>query len=358
MTAARSEATLPREKVETLRVRVLELAGEAEQWDRYVEACPEATFYHRAGWKKVIESAFHHPAYYLYAQSGDSICGVLPLGHIRSRFFGNALISTPFGVYGGIAASSDTARAALAAAAEDLAVRLGVDYVELRHCNHLYKGWLTKDLYVTFRKRIDPDPERNFLAIPRKQRAMIRKGIQANLKSEIDHDVKRFFDNYAASYRRLGTPVLSKRYFRILLEVFGKDCEILTVTKDGRPVSSVFSYFFRNEILPFYGGGTLEARELKANDFMYWELMRRACERGVESFDFGRSRRGTGSYRFKKHWGFEPEPLHYQYRLVRALDVPNLSPGNRKYQLAIGLWKRLPLAVTKILGPLIARNLA
>jgi len=352
-----TEATSSRESQGTLRVHELADA-DMDRWDSFVYSCPEATFYHRAGWKTVIERAFEHPTYFLYAETDGTVQGVLPLGHIKSRFFGNALISTPYGVYGGIAASNTRARQALASAAEDLALRLEVDYVELRQRQGFCEGWETKDLYVTFRKRIDPDAEKNFRAIPRKQRAMVRKGIQANLKSEVEDDVERFFDNYAASYRRLGTPVLPKHFFEILLEVFGKDCEILTVTKDGRSVSSVFSYFFRNEILPFYGGGTVEARELKANDFMYWELMRLACERGLEIFDYGRSRRDTGSYRFKKHWGFEPEPLPYQYRLVRASQVPNVSPANPKYRMAVGLWKRLPLPLTKRIGPLVARNLA
>ena len=138
---------------------------------------------------------------------------------------------------------------------------------------------------------------------------MVRKGIKAGLQSAIDDDVERFFSAYSASVHRLGTPVFSKRYFRILKQVFGADCEILTVTRDGQLVASVLSFYFRDEVLPYYGGGTAAARELAGNDFMYWEVMRRACERGIRVFDYGRSKRGTGSFDFKKR-GFEPEPLH------------------------------------------------
>lgn len=327
------------------------------RWDAFVENCPEATFFHRAGWQQVIERAFGHPAYYLYAENDGKIEGVLPLVHLRSRLFGNALVSTPFCVYGGVAASSAPARAALEEAAGELAGRLNVDYLELRHLKPQHPDWPTKDLYVTFRKMLDPDPEKNYLAIPRKQRAMVRKGQDAGLQSELDDGLDRFYDIYADSVRRLGTPVFSKKYFRVLREVFGPDCEVLMVGRQGRTLASVMSFYFRDEVLPYYGGSLKEAREVAGNDFMYWELMRRACERGLRVFDYGRSKKGTGSYSFKKNWGFSPEPLAYEYRLIRASEVPDVNPLNPKYRLFIELWKHLPLPVTKLVGPLISRNL-
>ncbi len=119
----------------------------------------------------------------------------------------------------------------------------------------------------------------------------------------------------------------------------------------------MLSFYFRDEVLPYYGGGTERAREHFANDFMYWQLMCRAAERGVGIFDFGRSKRDSGAYKFKVHWGFEPQPLHYEYFLVRATQMPNLSPNNPRYRLMIATWKRLPLGVTKVLGPPLARYL-
>ena len=217
--------------------------------------------------------------------------------------------------------------------------------------------WPTKQLYVTFRKTIDPDPEQNLLAIPRKQRAMVRKGIKAGLESTCDASVDRFYTAYSESVRSLGTPVFSRSYFEILREVFRDQIDILTVTHQGELVSSVLSFYFRDEVLPYYGGGTPRARQLKGNDFMYWELMRRSCERGVRVFDYGRSKQGTGSYSFKKNWGFEPAPLYYEYHLVKARQMPDVSPMNPKYRLFINAWKRLPLSVTRLVGPLIARNL-
>jgi len=185
----------------------------------------------------------------------------------------------------------------------------------------------------------------------------VRKGIDAGLIGEIDPNVSRFYDAYSESVHNLGTPVFARRYFEILREVFGDDCEILTITQNGRLVASVMSFYFRDEVLPYYGGGTALAREVKGNDFMYWELMRRSAERGVRVFDYGRSKRDTGSYSFKKNWGFEPEPLHYEYVLVKASRVPDVNPLNPKYQRFINIWKRLPLGVTRVIGPHLVKNL-
>lgn len=338
--------------------QIYELASESiDRWEAFIEHCPDATFFHRAGWKRVIERAFGHRAYFLYAEKKGKVEGVLPLAHLRSRLFGNALISSPFCVYGGVAAMSKDVRMALEKAAEDLAIRLNVDYLELRGRSQSQANWPVKDLYVTFRKKIEPEPEKNLQAIPRKQRAMVRKGIQVGLVSEIDVNPERFITLYSESVRNLGTPVFSRKYFQILYEEFNKDCEVLTVTKSGRPISSVLSFYFRDEVLPYYGGGTEEARRLKGNDFMYWELMRLACERGYQWFDYGRSKKGTGSYSFKKNWGFEPEPLFYQYRLVKADKMPDVNPLNPKYRLFIALWKHLPLPVANTIGPLLSRSL-
>lgn len=331
--------------------------SDKERWDSFVQNCPDATFFHRAGWKHVIEKAFGHRAWFYYAERNGVIEGVLPLAQINSHLFGNSLMSLPFCVYGGIAASSAEAADKLTQAAVDLAETLGVDALEMRNQHVRRPEWAHKDLYVTFRKRIDPDPEVNMNAIPRKQRAMVRKGIQAGLASEWDTGIARFFDAYSQSVHALGTPVFSRRYFQTLCDEFGKDCRILTITKDGRTVASVMNFYFRNEVLPYYGGGTAEARNLKANDFMYWELMRRSGEDGVEIFDYGRSKQGAGSYSFKKNWGFEPEPLHYEYHLVKAKKIPEVNPNNPKYQTFIKLWRKLPLGITQILGPHIVKNL-
>jgi FemAB-related protein (PEP-CTERM system-associated) len=196
------------------------------------------------------------------------------------------------------------------------------------------------------------------LAIPRKQRAMVRKGIKHGLRSEIDSGVDRFFELYADNMHRHGTPPFAKRYFARLREVFGDDCEVMTIVDaDGRPVSGVLTFYHRGEVLPYYAGDTVAARDLAANDFKYWELMRRACERGITLFDYGRSKRGTGSFDFKKNWGFEPAPLCYEYALFDREEIPQNNPANPKYRAMIALWRRLPRGVANALGPHIVRNL-
>lgn len=328
------------------------------EWDSFVDGHPEATFFHRAGWKTVIERSFGHTCHFICARRDGKIQGILPLVHIKSRLFANCLVSTGFTVGGGpISADAEVARA-LDSQALLLGRSLAVEYVEYRSTQASREGWIQRgELYAGFRKPIDPEPEKNLLAIPRKQRAMVRKGIKLGLVSEIDTGAERLHHVYATSVRNLGTPVYPMRYFTSLLDVFGKDVDIVTVVKDGKAVASVMNFYFRDQVLPYYGGGTGAARGLAANDFMYWEVMRRACERGYRVFDFGRSKVGTGAYAFKKNWGFEPEPLTYEVKPLRGDTVPEINPLNPKYRFFVAAWKRLPLAVAKVAGPILVRGL-
>ena len=340
----------------TLSVRKMQ-AADRKTWDDFVLSCQEATFFHRSGWQEVIERAFGHQTCFLLAEREGKIEGILPLARIRHFYFGHSLSSLPFCVYGGIAACSDEAKIALDLEAQKMASELQVDYLEYRNVRKQHDDWPSRDLYVTFRKEIDPDVEQNMKNIPRKQRAMVRSGIKHGLQSEIDENAGRFFEVFADNMLRHGTPALPKRYFSLLFEVFGKDCEVLSVTHQGEVVSSVLSFHFRDEVLPYYAGDTVKARSLAANDFKYWELMRRSCERGIRVFDYGRSKRGTGSFDFKKNWGFEPSPLHYEYQLHRATSVPEQNPLNPKYQLFIKAWRKLPLSVANFIGPHIVKYL-
>lgn len=330
----------------------------ARAWDAFALACPQATFFHRAGWQRLIGEVFGHRTHYLLATQDNRITGVLPLARVKSVLFGDALTSLPFCVYGGVAAEDEASAALLEAEAQRLAQQLGVQHLELRHVTQRHPDWPSQNLYVTFRKPIEAEEEANMLAIPRKQRAMVRKGIKNGLASAIDADEQRFFRLYADNVHRHGTPAMPRRWFAELLREFGPDAEVLTVTSaEGKPLSSVLSFTFRDEVLPYYAGDDTAARDLAANDFKYWELMRRACARGLKTFDYGRSKQGTGPYAFKKNWGFEPTPLHYEYRLYKRDAVPQNNPANAKYRLMIEAWRRLPLGVANWLGPRIVRSL-
>jgi len=284
--------------------------------------------------------------------------GVLPLAEMKSLIFGHALVSLPFAERAGVAALESGAVGPLHAAARELARNLGVQYLELRNAARREPTWPEQDVYFSFRKPIVAEPEENLLAIPRKQRAMVRKAMQRGLTSEIDTDARRFFDLYADNVQRHGTPALPRLYFDELIRTFGPACEVMTVVdRDGRPVSGVLSFYFRNQVLPYYAGDVTAARELAANDFKYWELMRRAGERGVRLFDYGRSKLGTGPYHFKRNWGFVPEPLHYECVLLRRTALPQNNPTNPKYRAPIAVWKKLPRKVANWFGPYIVRHL-
>jgi FemAB-related protein (PEP-CTERM system-associated) len=341
-------------------VRTLDGSSEAA-WDRFVEATPAGTFFHRAGWAKVIETAFGHTTHYSFTERDGAITGVLPLGRVKTLLFGDTLISSPFCVYGGPLAADAESAAALVAHAESLLTRTGASALEFRQLGSLgdvaEPGWTERpDLYVTFRKRFEGDHDRNMKAIPRKQRAMVRKAIQNGLSSVANRDVGVLHRIYAESVRNLGTPVFSRRYFQILMDVFAGAVDIVTILDQEAPIASVMNFYFRDEVLPYYGGGSAAARGRAGNDFLYWETMRRAADRGFRLFDFGRSKLGTGSYSFKHNWGFEPEKLHYRFRLKPGETIPELNPLNPKYRMFIAAWKRLPLPVANVLGPFIVRG--
>ncbi|RZA31343.1 MAG: FemAB family PEP-CTERM system-associated protein [Lysobacteraceae bacterium] len=334
---------------------------ERARWDAFVRTCPDATFFHLSGWQKVIEESFGIKTWFYYVQQDGQIQGVLPLAEIKSRLFGHSLGAMPFCVYGGVAALDDGARRLLDEAADKLARELGVGHLEYRGMVRAHPEddtWHTKELYVTFRKEISADDEANLNAIPRKQRAMVRKGIKLGLKGVVENNVDRMFEAYANSVLRLGTPVFPKNYFALLHQTFGDECEVRSIyTEDDRLVASVLSFYWRDEVVPYYGGGMDLAREVAGNDFMYWNLMQAAAARGCKIFDYGRSKLGTGAYDFKKNWGFTATPLPYEYKLYAADTLPDNNPLNPKYQLFIKMWKKLPLPVANFLGPYIVRNL-
>jgi FemAB-related protein (PEP-CTERM system-associated) len=346
-----------------LTCRPLDEADEPT-WDAFVAAHPDGTFFHRAGWRRVVERAFGHRTHYLIAERDGAVTGVLPLGHVRSALFGSSLISVPFCVYGGPLAADRDSFAALVAAAAALLQPARASALELRFLSPPPQDWLDPaawqargDLYVTFRKPIGADDETNLKAIPRKQRAMVRKGIERGLTSTAGQDVDLLHRIYAESVRNLGTPVFARRYFRLLAEIF-RDCmDVVTIRDGAAPVASVMNFYWRDEVLPYYGGGTAAARHCHANDFMYWEVMRRAAARGYRLFDFGRSKTGTGAFAFKKNWGFAPAALEYRFHLAPGAAIPDHNPLNPKYRLFIAAWKKLPLPVANALGPHIVRGL-
>ena len=334
------------------------LTGESIEWDAFVRSTHGGSPFHLLAWKRAVESSFGHRPHYVMAVGERGIEGVLPLFEVRGLLGGRGLISVPYGVYGGICTQSAAASQLLLDHAGELARSVGAGYVELRHRAGQELDLPTKSLYVTFSRPITGDDEENLLAIPRKQRRMTRQGAKSGLHGEFGmQHLDAFYDVYAHSVHALGSPVFPRRLFGAIVQEFQKECELLTIWKDGRVLAGVLTLFYEDQALPYYGGALREALPYAINDFMYWELMCHVAHAGFRVFDFGRSREGTGPYNFKRHWGFEPQPLPYQYVLLDGSAIPNVSPANPKMRLAVEAWKRAPHSLTRLLGPALTRFL-
>lgn len=331
--------------------------GHREEWDSFVDECARGTFFHLLGWRDVLQAAFGFRTHYLAARCDGRLVGVLPLCEVPSGLRGRCLLSLPFAIEAGVCARDEAARRALDDAALALSAARGAVSLELRDGLDGDGFRIREGLYYRFRRPLQPTDEENFAAIPRKQRRMIRVGQRRGLVADSEtSDVGVFYDLYARSVRRLGTPVFSRNYFRLLLQTFPDRCAILTVSSEVRPVAAVLSFLFRDTIMPYYAGSRRESFRQAANDVMYWELMRFARQRGLRQFDFGRSKKGTGAFDFKRHWGFDPEPLRYRVhsRGDRALLTRTVDDAGVRV-LRWG-WRHLPLGVTKLLGPALLRR--
>ena len=337
--------------------------GSKDAWDAYVQAHPQGSFCHRAGWKFAVEQGAGHACPYLFAEQDGAIVGVLPLTLRKSWLFGKALVSSMFAVYGGALYRSDEVKDRLYAEAWKIADRAGVGIFENRTVNADHDGvpgWHSlAGRSATFIRDIPAqDDDAVLLAIPRKQRAVVRKSLTTGLVCNGQADIKAVYRLYAESVRNLGTPVFPFKLFEAFAHEFPENHLTQLITSpDGDAVASLFSFHDGHTVLPYYAGGTPAARQYGAHDFMYYQLMCHARERGISRFDFGRSKVDSGPYAFKKNWGFEPTPLAYECRLAPGMEVPDLSPQSGKYALMVKVWKKLPLGLASMMGPLLARHL-
>ena len=327
-------------------------------WDAFVTNAPTATFFHLSGWQNVLKKSFGYRPCHYYVECHGRVCGILPLLQIKSRLFGNRLTSSPFCVAGSPVSESAEIDAMLDRNAISLLDKLGADYIEYRDAQREREGWVKQsDLYASFLGEMEADAEQQLKRIPRKQRAVLRKAINTEaLTWTLDEHTDDLYALYALSVRNLGTPVFPKRYFQNLTQEFGAACEILTVRHHGRPVSSVLNFYFRDRVMPYYTGSLPEARQLGANDLMYWQVMRRAVERGCKFFDFGRSKVGSWSLSLQEKLGLRAAAMTHQYYLRDGRELPRINPTNPKYRASIALWRRLPLPVANALGPFIVKG--
>jgi FemAB-related protein (PEP-CTERM system-associated) len=330
--------------------------GEQDQWDRFVTSSPSGTLCHLTGWKTVVGSALGHRSFSLVARGERGIRGVFPLSWVRNKLFGDCLVSMPLGVYGGICADDEDSYFSLLKAGSDLAKRLGVQYLEMRNRTEDFPTGLPgRDLYVTFTQDLAPGPEKLLQGLPRDTRYAVRKSLKAGLDWIEDLSLDEFYEIYAESVHRLGTPVFSKNLFTRFQAEFPKQWRLFGVRKGKTAIAGVFCFQFRDRMMPYYGGALPEFYKDSPNNFMYWNLISQSCREGFRVFDFGRSKRETGAFQFKESWSMEQTALPYRYHLAGAKEVPQMSPVDQKFRLPVTVWKKLPFAWTKVLGPRVIR---
>lgn len=332
-------------------------------WDPFVREHEHGTPFHLSAWSRCVEHGLRARAHWLTATQDGAVVGGLPLHHVRSRLFGSRLCSTPQAAYGGPLAAEPAVAERLIAEAEALAERLSVDYLELRlprapgaSCEG--ERWGASDLYVTIGGPIAADDDAILAAVPKKTRADCRKADAVLDAEESPQLFEAFRGLFAQSQRNLGTPVLPARFLRAVAESPELGPRILTVSNEGAAVAACLSLSFRDRVLPYYAGASPDALALRPNHGLYLNVLRFARRAGLSWYDFGRSKRGSGSYDFKRRWGFAEHALDYRYRLVRARELPSLNPQNPRYKRKIDAWKRLPIWAANLLGPMISPGLS
>ncbi|MEO8367687.1 MAG: FemAB family XrtA/PEP-CTERM system-associated protein [Candidatus Solibacter sp.] len=332
--------------------------GEENSWDEYVQAAESGSLFHLSTWARAVQREFGRRSYALVARRGQQISGVLPLSLVSSRIFGNCLVSSPLAVYGGVCASDRESHDVLLQAGGELGRKLNVKYLEMRNRTEPYPTDLPgRDLYVTFTQDLSPGPVKLLAGLPRDTRYAVRKSAKGGLEWVQNLELPVFYEIYARSVHRLGTPVFSRRLFDTLQSSFPGQCRIFGVRKGQTVIAAVFCLYFRDQVLPYYGGALAEFYKDSPNNFMYWNLIEQSCREGYRTFDFGRSKKGTGSFEFKSAWNMQVSELPYRYLLVGAKEVPQMSPLDKKFQLPVEAWKRMPFSLTKIFGPQLIRRI-
>jgi hypothetical protein len=342
-------------------VNVSELGSRADaaavaRWDAFVSASPEATFFHRAAWRTVLRDAFGHRPHFLYAESDGRIRGVLPLARQKSLLFGDALVSTPFCVYGGVAADDPAARSALEDAAVALGERLGVAHVEFRNRVPRRDDWVRRSTFATFGREIAADPTRTCCrsrasSAPRCGRASSEtwSRSRAATRTAAGTSTRRASTGWARRSTRVATSATSRARSGPTASSSSSAARASRSPRSSTSTSATSA--------PYYAGSSGDGRDGEVHPFMYWSLMNHAASRGARRFDFGRSPVESGGYAFKKNFGFEPQPLAYEYKLVRGDHVRRSTPRARAWRGSWATWKRLPLWVANTFGPWAARQI-
>ena len=328
-------------------------------WDAFVFANARCVNYHRWAWKRVIEKAFGWRTFYLMAEENAKVSGILPLVWLKSRLFGNFLCSLPFFSEAGLVADTPAACDALLAETIRIAQDLKAEYVELRHRETSPVPWPAKTNKVTLECEVYPDAEENMRRLSTKMRTNVRRSLRLGLEAEFGAEelLNDFYDVFCLKMRELGTPVYSRDFFAAILEQFRGEAFICRVRHNAQTVAAGFLTGWRGVIEANWSAASPKAMKLRPNMFVFWRMLCFAGEKGYRVFDFGRSSVGSGTYEFKQQWNTRVVPLHWNYWNSAGDQVLELNPENRRYRAAIWAWQRLPVSLTKWIGPPIARCL-
>ncbi len=341
------------------RISVSLLNSEQHEWNDYVAGNPAASIYHRAEWQILIKKTFGHEGFYFLARraNGD-IAGILPLVRLKSRLFGDFLVSMPYFNYGGAIADQEFIEDMLMQAANEHATKLGVSHVEYRD-DIPRKGLPGRSNKVNMILPLPSDEETLWTGFSSKLRSQIKRPQREILETLCggEEHLDDFYAVFSRNMRDLGTPVYAKAFFRNILHCFPRESRILVIRMKNRPVAAGFLIGHRDRLEIPWASSAREVNPLGVNMFLYWKVLQYAVDKHYRNFDFGRSTAGSGTYRFKEQWGAQPKQLYWHYHLNENRELPTLNPENPKYFLAINIWKRLPLFLTNRLGPLIVRNL-
>lgn len=352
-------ATSFRRGFSTLNVRQAHGQSDRQIWERFRANQPESTHCHRWGWKEVVEESFGWGTFYLLAEEDGEVHGILPLVWQKSLLFGSFLTSLPYLNAGGVLAANPEASEALVTETIRIARSMKVGYVELRHRWDPGLNLPTRRHKVAAVLPLKGGSESMWQALPHKVRTDIRKGMKSDLQTEFGgqeflHD---FYGVFARNMRELGTPVYSRKFFAEILRVFPEQTYICRVRHKDVTVASSFLIGGQGTLEAVWSASRYDYLSLRPNMFLYWSILGFAAESGFRFFDFGRSTIGSGTHRFKKQWGSQDVPLYWTYWVRDGISLPELNPENPRYRLAIRLWQRLPITITKLLGPPIARRL-
>lgn len=325
----------------------------APAWAQFVQSSQCATVFHELGWMRAVRETYgHRPRYLVAVQGADEIRGILPLFEVQGPFTGRALISVPYGVYGGVAADSAAVGGALLTHARTVARDTDAAYLEVRQGVPL-QGFEDRCQHFSFRRALPESVDQVLTSFPRKARTAIRAARDRHgLRFEVGaHQLDTFYRLYVMALRRLGSPPHRKRFFVRLLQEFGDRCAVAVAWYGEVAVAGTFNLLFKNQIIPYFFGNDPHYTEMNVSNFLYYNVMMYGIERGAQVFDFGRTRQdNTGGCQFKINQGFEPEPLHYSFHSPREIDAPDLRPSNARFSLARAVWKRLPLPLVRGIG--------